>query len=94
VYKKDIWVEEILAEREKLAKELKSLKITEKVFPSDANFVLVQVKDALNTYQHLMEEGVIVRDRSKVVLCYNCLRITVGTPEENKKLIESLKKIS
>lgn len=92
-YKTDIWVEEILTQRDKLGKELRKLKITEKVFPSDANFFLVQVKDALNTYQHLVNDGIIVRDRSKVVLCYNCLRISVGTEEENKKLIQSLKKL-
>lgn len=92
-YKKDIWVEEILTQRTKLIKALKSLPIVEKVFPSDANFVLVRVKDAHGTYEYLMNNGIIVRDRSKVMLCYNCLRISVGTPEENDKLIESLQKL-
>jgi histidinol-phosphate aminotransferase len=90
-YRKDIWVEEILKEREGLAKELRTLKMVEKVFPSDANFLLVRVKDAPSTYQYLMNDKIIVRDRSKVNLCYNCLRITVGTPEENNRLIEALK---
>jgi histidinol-phosphate aminotransferase len=92
-YRKDIWVEEILKEKEKLAAELDSLALVEKIFPSDANFFLVRVKDAQSVYQYLMDRGIIVRDRSRVNLCYNCLRITVGTPEENKKLIEALKQL-
>jgi histidinol-phosphate aminotransferase len=90
-YKKDIWVEEILASRDKLVKALKSLKIVQKIYPSDSNFVLVKVNDAPAYYNYLTEKGIIVRDRSKVTLCYNCLRITVGTPEENEILIEALK---
>src|SRR5688572_16426995 len=92
-YKKDIWVEEILSQRSKLTKALRSLSIVEKVYPSDSNFLLVRVKDAHGTYEYLVNNGIIVRDRSRVMLCYNCLRITVGTPEENEKLIESLKKL-
>jgi histidinol-phosphate aminotransferase len=90
-YRKDIWVDEILKERETLVKALKTLNIVEKVFPTDANFVLVRVKDAPAIYQFLMANKIIVRDRSKVNLCYNSLRITVGTPEENKRLLEALK---
>lgn len=92
-YRKDIWVDEILKERGLLTAALRQLGIVDKVFPSDANFVLVRVKDAQSTYQYLMDKGIIVRDRSRVNLCYNCLRITVGTPEENKRLIEALKEI-
>jgi histidinol-phosphate aminotransferase len=90
-YRKDIWVDEILKERETLLKSLRTLNIVEKVFPTDSNFVLVRVKDASATYQYLMDNRIIVRDRSKVNLCYNCLRITVGTPEENKRLLDALK---
>lgn len=90
-YRKDIWVDEILKEREALVKALQRLSIVEKIFPTDANFILVRVKDAAGTYQYLMDHGIIVRDRSKVNLCYNSIRITVGTPEENKKLIEALR---
>ncbi len=90
-YRKDIWVDEILKEREALIKVLRGLPIVEKIFPTDANFILVRVKDATATYQYLMDQGIIVRDRSKVNLCYNSIRITVGTPEENKKLIEALR---
>lgn len=92
-YKADIWIDEILAQRDKLVKALKKVPIVEKVFPADANFVLTQVKDAHGTYEYLMNNGIIVRDRSKVILCYNCLRITVGTPEENERLIETLKQL-
>jgi len=90
-YRKDIWVDEILEQRDKLVKALKTLRITEKVYPSDANFILVRVKEALGTYQYLMDQKIIIRDRSRVTLCYNCLRITIGTPEENERLIQTLK---
>ena len=92
-YRKDIWVDEILKEKESLARELKKLPLVDKVFSSDANFLLVRVKDAQSTYQYLMDNKIIVRDRSRVNLCYNCLRITVGTPEENKRLIDALKQL-
>jgi histidinol-phosphate aminotransferase len=93
VAKKDSWVKEILDQREKLSVELQSLALVEKVYPSDANFLLVKVVDAPGTYKYLMEKGIIVRDRSKVILCYNSLRITVVTAEENLKLIQALKTI-
>jgi histidinol-phosphate aminotransferase len=92
-YAKDIWVDEILTQREKLVKNLRSLKVVDKVFHSDANFILVRVKDAVATYQNLMNEKIVVRDRSRVTLCYNCLRITVGTPPENERLIQALKQL-
>lgn len=92
-YKKDIWVDEILKERDALARELEKLPLVDRIFPTDANFLLVRVKDAQSAYQYLMDNKIIVRDRSRVNLCYNCLRITVGTPEENKRLIEALKQL-
>ncbi|MFZ6010916.1 MAG: histidinol-phosphate transaminase [Bacteroidota bacterium] len=92
VEQKNNWVTEILAQRSKLTESLRSLKIVEQLFPSDANFVLARVKQAHATYQYLMEQKIIVRDRSKVALCDNCLRITVGTPNENEKIIQALKK--
>jgi histidinol-phosphate aminotransferase len=94
VRQKDKWVTEILEEREKLERELKNLAIVEKVYPSDANFVLIKVKDAPGVYQFLMDRKIIVRDRSKVKLCNNCLRITVGTPAENRTLIKTLQPLS
>lgn len=93
VYRKDIWVDEILQQRDWLKKQLSGLSLVEKIYPSDANFLLVRVKDAQLTYQNLLDRGIIVRDRSRVNLCYNSLRITVGTPEENQKLIEALKEL-
>ena len=88
------WVNERIAitakEREKLKDELLKLPGTEMVFPSDANFVLVRIKDARKVYDQLCQQGIIVRDRSKVILCDDCLRITVGTPEENTELIKVL----
>ena len=90
------WVNDHIAttvvERENLKKELLNLSFTEDVFPSEANFLLAKMKDAKNIYEQLCQKGIIVRDRSKVVLCEDSLRITVGTPDENKQLIEELSK--
>ena len=90
-YKKDIWVDEILRQRDLLVKELKTLRQVDKVFSTDSNFILVRIREASAVYQYLMDKKIIVRDRSKVALCFNCLRITVGTPEENERLITALK---
>jgi histidinol-phosphate aminotransferase len=88
------WVNEhiatTVAEREKLRNEFLKIEVAETVFPSDANFLLVKIKNAKNIYDQLCEEGIIVRDRSKVTLCDDCLRITIGTPDENKQLLEAL----
>ena len=90
------WVNEHIAttvtEREKLKNELLNLAATELVYPSDANFLLVKVKEARRIYGQLRDKGIIVRDRSKVVLCDDSLRITIGTPEENRLLIRELSK--
>lgn len=91
--RKDKAVKEIIKERKQLAKELNKLRITEYVYPSDSNFLLARVTDAPGIYRWLMNKKIIVRDRSKVTLCNNCIRITVGTPSENKRLIKALKKI-
>lgn len=85
-------VKEILQEREILGKMLLDLSLVKKVYPSDSNFLLVQFDNAKGTMEHLLEEKIIVRDRSKVILCDGCLRITVGTREENEVLVASLKK--
>jgi histidinol-phosphate aminotransferase len=90
---KTTWIKGIITEREKLKKELIQLKIVKQVYPSDANFLLVRVKDAKKYYDQLILQGIIVRDRSNVSLCEQCLRITVGTPEENMKLIEAFKRL-
>ena len=62
-----------------------------KTHPTDANFILTQVKDANATYRYLVDCGIVTRNRNSVLLCAGCLRITVGTPEENSLLIEALK---
>lgn len=85
------WIRVILEERLRLVKELESLACVEKVYPSDANFLLVRVKNPKNIYRELMDKGIIVRDRSSVPLCDGCLRVTVGTVAENTELIEALK---
>ena len=85
---------DILQERKFLEQELTSLSLVEKIYPSDANFVLIKVKAAKRTYDELVDEKIIVRDRSKVLLCDECLRITVGTREENESLLKALKKLA
>lgn len=87
---KDARVKEIIAEREKMASALRSVALTQKVYPSDANFLLVKVVRAHDVYEELMKIGIIVRDRSNVKLCDDCLRITIGTPQENARLMEAL----
>ena len=83
-------VAEIVAQRDRLAVALPGFSFVEKVYPSEANFLLVKVADADGLYNHLIAEGIIVRNRSKVTGCEGCLRITVGLPEENDKLLKSL----
>ena len=88
---KEEWIRLILSERDRLGGELSRLGQVRKVFPSDANFMLVRVKDPAGLYDHLAGRGVIVRNRSRMTLCEGCLRITVGTPEENDRLLELIK---
>lgn len=87
------WIRQAIGERGRLAEELSRLSVVEKVFPSDANFLLVKTSDAAGIYKELIRTGIVVRDRSRVLLCEGCLRITVGTPEENDRLLESLRSI-
>jgi histidinol-phosphate aminotransferase len=89
---KNSWVRQILAERQPLVDALLKLPVTEKIYHSDANFILVKTADANGIYTYLTETGIIVRNRNKVKLCAGCLRITVGTPDENRALIDALKK--
>jgi len=84
------WIKETLLQRDKLVFGLKDFDFVVDIYPSDANFILVKTTDAKGIYNFLVEKGIIVRDRSKVQLCEGCLRITVGTPEENKTLIKTL----
>ena len=84
----------IVSMRETLARDLALLPVVIKVFPGDANFLLVRVVDPVAIYRYLLEKGIVVRDRSKVELCEGCLRITVGTEMENTELITALEKYS
>jgi len=87
---KEEWVKTILEERAKMVKKLFSLPFVQVIYPSDANFILVKMHDARGIYEHLTEHGIVVRDRSKIALCDDCLRITIGSPLENKKLRKAL----
>ena len=89
--KREKWVGEILSERERLEDRLKEIACVRKIFPSDANFLLVRVEDPDGLYAHLNKSGLIVRNRSRLTHCEGCLRITIGTPEENNRLIELMK---
>lgn len=91
-YEVEHWVKSLKEERTLLIDALRNLSVVDKVFPTDANFVLVRVTDAVAIYNYLVSCGIIVRNRHSVTLCGNCLRITVGTRVENDRLIEALQK--
>ena len=91
--KVDRMIQDILAEREFLKGELEKLPFVQRIHPSHANFLLVQIPNANQVYDDLIEEKVIVRNRAKVLLCADCLRITVGTREENEALLKALSKV-
>ena len=84
------WIKEVVLQKEILVKELGKLSFVKQIFPSDANFLLVRVKDADALYTYLTTNEIVVRNRSKDVNCSNCLRITIGTPEENLLLLNFL----
>lgn len=90
-YEIERWVKTLKEERENLEAEFARLPCVVKLFPSDANFFLVRVTDAVKIYNYLVGKGIIVRNRHSVSLCGNCLRVTVGTRIENEQLIEALK---
>jgi histidinol-phosphate aminotransferase len=83
----------IVKERSVLMNELKEVSFISKVYPTDCNFVLVQVDDASKRYNQLIAKGIVIRNRTTQPLCENCLRFTVGTTAENKKLIQALKEL-
>ncbi len=83
-------VKVIKEERKKLAESLANFPFVKQIYPSDANFLLVKVDDANALYDYLISQKIIVRNRDKVALCQGCLRITVGLPEENQKLLETI----
>ena len=87
-------ITELIAERKGLFAQLEKISFVEKVYPSDANFLLVRVDDANKRYAQLIQNNIVVRNRSKQVGCENCLRFSVGTSQENQILIEILNRLS
>ena len=87
-------IDAILAEKAKLKEKLNQIDGVQKIYQSDANFLLVKINNATNIYNKLVEQSIIVRNRSSVTLCENCLRITVGKPAENEKLLNAIKEIT
>ena len=87
------WVDALLKERSRLMDAFLSLPCCVHIYPTDANFFLAKVTDAKRIYDYLVSKGIIVRNRTKVALCGNCLRITIGTPEENDVLLDALKDV-
>lgn len=85
------WVTLLLQERRNLMKAFSDLPICEVVYPSDANFFLAKMTDAQAVYDYLVEKGIIVRNRTRVQLCFNCLRVTIGTKSENTALLSALR---
>lgn len=90
VEQKNKWVDTLLAERSKMIANLQNLPLVKHIYPTDANFVLAKVDDANKTYTYLVNKGIIVRNRNSVTLCQGCLRITIGTPQENQELLTAL----
>jgi histidinol-phosphate aminotransferase len=87
-------ITQLIAERKGLFAQLEKISFVEKVYPSDANFLLARVDDANKRYTQLIENDIIVRNRNKQMGCENCLRFSVGTPQENQILIETLNRLS
>ena len=87
----DKWVKILLEERSRMIDAFKLLPICVKVFPTEANFFLAQMTDAVKIYNYLVDKGIIVRNRHRVQLCQNCLRVTIGTKTENGELIAALR---
>ena len=90
-YDVDKWVKLLLQERTRLMAAFNDLPICKHVYPTDANFFLARMTDAPAIYNYLMENGIIVRNRSRVTLCDNCLRVTIGTKSENSALLSALR---
>ena len=93
-YEVDNWVKILLQERTRMMDAFKLLPICEKVYPTEANFFLAKMTDATKIYNYLVDKGIIVRNRHRVQLCMNCLRITIGTKTENSELIAALRQYS
>jgi histidinol-phosphate aminotransferase len=89
----DKWVKILNAERGRMIEAFKLLPTCQKVYPTDANFFLAKMNDAVKTYDYLVDCGIIVRNRTRIKLCKDCLRITIGTKTENNELIAALRQM-
>lgn len=89
----DKWVRMLKQERDRMIEAFRLLPICQQVYPTDANFFLAKMDDAQSIYDYLVGRGIIVRNRTRVQLCHNCLRITVGTKNENNELIAALRQL-
>jgi histidinol-phosphate aminotransferase len=87
-------IESIIAQRETLLKVLLNVNFAKKIYPTEANFILIKVDNANKRYDELIAKGIVIRNRTTQPLCDNCLRLTVGTEIENKKLIAALQSLS
>ena len=87
----DKWIRTLLLERSRMVDAFKELPICEMIYPTDANFFLAKMSDAQDIYNYLVEKGIIVRNRNKIKLCNNCLRVTIGTKNENNELLAALR---
>ena len=92
-YEVDKWVKIILQERLRMMQAFKDLPICEKVYNTDANFFLAKMQNAQKTYDYLVNKGIVVRNRTRISLCGNCLRITIGTKSENQELLAALRNL-
>ena len=88
----DKWVKTLLLERSRMIEAFMLLPTCVEIYPTDANFFLAKMTDADGIYKYLVEQGIIVRNRSRVALCGNCLRVTIGTKQENSKLLAALRR--
>ena len=89
----DKWVRMLLVERSRVIDAFRRLPICQEVYPTEANFFLARMDDAQSTYNYLVDEGIIVRNRTRIQLCNNCLRVTIGTKTENNALIAALRQM-
>lgn len=92
-YEVDKWVKLILQERGRVMEAFAQLPICQKVYPTDANFFLAKVEGAQKIYEYLVEQGIIVRNRTNVALCHDCLRVTIGSKTENSELLAALRQL-
>lgn len=93
-YQVDSWVHTLIMERDRVIEAFKLLPVCEEVYPTDANFFLAKMNDAKGIYNYLVDNGIIVRNRTNVTLCHNCLRITIGTRSENMRLLSALRTLA